>query len=200
MVSNSAAAVAGTAAGGTISICPGTYPTRSATIDKNLTIVGAGSGNDPAADTILESNRFEEVLIVTAGTVVVRDVRMTKGHSDLTGGGITNGGDLTLRNVTVIDNTADDHGGGISNTGTLTLETGVIVSANRASFDGGGIYNESGTTTLQAGSQVTGNTAGDRGGGVFVEAGTATAADVTIVTGNTPTNCAPAGTVTNCAG
>ncbi|MFN8594008.1 MAG: pentapeptide repeat-containing protein [Thermomicrobiales bacterium] len=195
-----AAAVAGTAAGGTIRICAGTYGTFDVTIAKNLTIIGAGSGSDPGKNTILESNRLQQVLIIESGTVGVRDLRITKGHSDLNGGGIGNSGSLTLRNVTVIDNTADDHGGGIENNGTLTLANGTVVTGNRASFDGGGLVNNAGTARLEAGSQVTGNTAGDRGGGVFEEGGVVDVANTSIVTGNTPNNCRPEGAVPNCIG
>lgn len=75
------AAITAASAGATIVICPGTYAT-SATIAKNLTLLGAGMGADPSTDTILDGDQTATVLSVTGGvTVTVRALTVTRGKA-----------------------------------------------------------------------------------------------------------------------
>lgn len=196
----------GTLDGDTIRLCPGRYHTINAQINKDLTIIGVGAGDDPATDTILDAGGIGRVLFTALNVAVeIRDVRITGGAVGIGnfGGGIFNQSGTTLRlvGVNVVGNQAES-GGGIDNDGTLTLENGSRMEGNAAVSFGGGIHNARGTTTLEAGSVVTGNTAGVGpglgGGGVFEFGGTVNVADNTIVTGNTPNNCRPEGAIPNC--
>ena len=152
--------------GATIRLCAGNYRTVDLVIRKNLTIVGAGSGGDPATATILDAQGAGRVLeTATGASVTIRDLAVTGGVFAASGAGILNQGDLTL--------------------------TGVAVRGNVAGVDGGGVYNLS-VLTLQTGSRVENNRAGGAGGGIFRSAGTVTLDPGSVVTNNTPDNCEPA--------
>ena len=172
-----AAAVAGTPAGGTIRICPGTYPTNSVSIDKNLTIVGAGSGSDPATDTILSGGNTNRILTILGATVTIRDLTVTEGKgADRTGGiEVVLNATLTLERVEVVGNTttiaptSGNAGGGLG----VSAGSTAIIKASRVANNtvqggpaavGGGIFN-GGTLTVEA-TRVEGNTARG-GGGIF---------------------------------
>lgn len=187
--------------GATITLCPGRF--GPITIDKNLTLIGAGAGESPAANTILDARQNGTTVIVDTGaTVTLQNIRITGGQSpgsDL-GGGVRNEGTLTLANCVVTDNTGvfgggisnrqttsvlfldstfvlDNDavkGGGISNNGTATLSNGSAVQNNQASEDGGGIRTLN-TLTLNN-SSVAGNTADGDGGGILA----VVAANVTL--------------------
>ncbi len=162
-------------AGDTLTLCAGTWHLKkTVTIDKNLTLIGAGAGK-----TILDGRNTVRVLqIAFETTVTLQDLTITRGKVtgssvlDDAGGGIKNIGTLTLVGVSVTKNTAD-FGGGISNVGTLTLEAGSSVTKNTADGDGGGIYNDNGgTVDLQAKNLVCNNTldnncAGDPSGTTY---------------------------------
>ena len=214
------AAVNAAVPGGTIRVCPGSFP-GSVTIAKNLTIVGAG-----AHRTTLDGLGAFRVLTVNAGsTVVLRDLTVTQGVITDNGAGILNSGNLTLERVTV-SNCRGNDGGGIYSNGTLTVRQSLItgntanrgaglfitastatmeashVVGNRANDWGGGWYITASTATLGNGTTVTGNTAVNQtGGGIFSFLGsTVTIAADSQVIGNTPNNCAPTGAVPACVG
>jgi hypothetical protein len=159
-------------------------------ISKNLTIIGAGQGDDPASNTILDAEGAGRVLaIASAGAdVELRDLRVTGGTAS-EGGGISNFGTLRLVGVTVMSNVTSTSGGGIRNLGfgTLTIGDGSRVEANETAGVGGGISSvgANATVTLEPGSRVTGNTADVRGGGIYNDSGTATLEAGSLVTGNT---------------
>ena len=172
-----AAAVAGTPAGGTIRICAGTYPTNSVSIDKNLTIIGAGSGSDPAVDTILSGGNTSRVLTILLATVTMQDLTVTGGKGADRCGGIevVLNATLNLERVEVVGNTSDVSGTGPNSGGGLNVFAGstAVVKASRfannttqggASAVGGGIFN-GGTLTLQS-TRIEGNRARG-GGGIF---------------------------------
>jgi hypothetical protein len=183
-------------AGDTISVAAGTYnynPTPNLgeqfplTIDKNLTLTGAGAGST----TINATGANQRVITINPGfTVTISGVTITRGISSAIGqsgsgpgggGGIRNDGILNLDNSTVSNNSG---GGGIFNSGTLTLTNSTvsdnldaggifnmaklalnnsIVKDNKTDGTGGGIYNYFGTLSLTY-STVIGNTARDIGG------------------------------------
>ena len=206
------AAVDAAAPGGTIRLCPGTYPAPVA-VAKDLTLRGAGANR-----SILDGGgtaRATAVLTVGPGaTVVVRALTIRGGNGNENGGGIANAGALTLDGVRVTGNVAKQ-GGGIAHLagaltlvdsrlsgneatgssgqggglivfgGTVTLD-GCDVTANEApgsAGQGGGLYVLNGTEVRLNGSRVTGNTAAHGGGGLFISNGAVTLTD-SQVTGN----------------
>ncbi len=182
-------AVDDASAGDTIRICPGTYRTLEASIDKDLTIVGAGDGPN---GTVLDGERRDTVLRIERDvTATIRDLTVTRGGVtgfDL-GGGIFVGPDstLTLERVQVTDNANGLLGGGILVTAGATLllrQSGVTANTVDIEGQGGGIYNQ-GTVTLEA-SRVLRNVVPDGpGGGIFnVEGGILNLRDGSQVTEN----------------
>jgi hypothetical protein len=189
--------------GDTIRICPGTYPTvhqpAGVLVNKDLTIIGAGSG---PGGTILDAQKMDRVLrigdsVVDPGnTVTIRDLTITGGQRiDLgfdDGGGIFVNIDstLTLERVIVTGNTVSDFGGGIY----MTTRANLIVKdsqiTNNSAASGGGIQNQGDRLTLDA-TLVQGNTARD-GGGIY-NADITELKNNTRVTGNTATDTSPSG-------
>jgi hypothetical protein len=177
----------------TIRVCPGTY-VGNLSIERPLTVIGAGDGADPATNTILQGTGVYPVVSLYLVAVTLQRLRITGSHD----GGIFNAGMLTLTDSTVVGNTTSIKGGGIFNTvvATLTL-TGSTITANSSEERGGGIYNHGATTTLDAASRVIGNTAAadprdpdhSGGGGIYNEAGAVTLSSAANVSGNTPDQC-----------
>jgi hypothetical protein len=115
-----------------------------------ITIVGAGSGDDPAVDTIIDGFREEigasadRVLDVQSqGILDITDVRIQNGQWTGNGGAVRNFGDLTMTDSIVLSSIAGEDGGGFYNhrNGVLTLRD-VTVEDNTAGW-GGGLYNNS---------------------------------------------------------
>lgn len=165
---------AGTAGRGPVFVCPGRYG-GNFVIGAGVEIIGAGDGDDPSSDAILDAQGGGRALTIQhsgTGAVALTGLRLTGGGLP-GGGGIHNGylRILTMTRCTVSGNrTANPgHGGGIDNQGTLTL-TDCLVENNSAAGSGGGI--DCGRETILTGStQVRGNTAGDLGGGINVRSG-----------------------------
>jgi parallel beta-helix repeat protein len=157
------AAVADASGPSTITLCPGTY-TGNVTINRDLSLIGAGDGAGPG-DSILQGTFGGRVVAIGAGiTATLQSVRITGGGPDV-GAGILNEGDLTLTDCTLIGNDANGNGGGIYNTGDSTLAlTGCTITMNTAGGAGGGIYN-SGFCTIKS-SSVTFNESDSFGGGL----------------------------------
>jgi hypothetical protein len=200
----------------TIRICPGLY-TGNITLDKNLTLIGAGDGNS-TSDTLVQGAGGGAVVTIGSGhRVSLQDLRITGGSARTHAGGIDNfgaltltgctifantgsagggifndaGGTLTLNDCAVTGNTASD-GGGILTAGALTL-TNSTVSVNTARDLGGGIANSQARVTLDGASRVVGNQTGSQspasGGGIFNLGGTVTLSSANTVSGNIPSNC-----------
>jgi hypothetical protein len=212
--------------GGTVYACPGRY-TGSFNMPRDVTLIGAGDGTDPASNTILDGQNSTRVLIPFGNTMAISRVRVTGGRNGGFGAGVYHlGRTLTMTDCTVADNanTMVD-GGGVYNQGngagsSLTM-TRCNVIGNDASGSGAGIYTIA-TLNLIA-CQISQNTAGSDGGGIFVSGGNVTldACNVTdnharnaggvrsnvavtvrngtTITGNTPNNC-PGGAVPGCTG
>jgi hypothetical protein len=191
-----AAAVTGTADGGTIRICPGTYATNQVTVNKNLTIIGAGAGSDPTTDTILSGGKTSGVLSIVLATVTIQDLTVTDGTgTDATGGiGVPVGATLNLVRVEIVGNTSTVSGTGGNTGGGLGVFSGctAVITDSRIANNttqggdsavGGGIFN-SGTVTLGT-TRVEGNTA--LGGGGIFNAGKLTLNTGAVITKNTAT-------------
>ena len=167
-----------------IRVCPGTYR-EIFSIGRTLTLIGAGEGEDPATNTILQGVGDHPVVAITGGfEVTLQRLRITGGGGRF-GGGIRNlGGSLTLIASTVTGNTAEDNGGGIYNdNGSILTLTNSTVTRNTAN-DGGGILNEAGSSLTLTNSTVSGNTA-RFGGGMFTLSGSTLTLIDSSVTGNT---------------
>jgi hypothetical protein len=189
-----AAAIQAASPGQTIKVRAGTY-SENLTIDKALTIVGAGVGQTIVTSAI----SHQPVLAVTghpvylsdltvtgaqrsvdgaisnaAGAVLnIEDVKVTRNANEGVGGGISNSGRLTLTDSTISDNDAGrgGSGGGIENDGTMTIRDSRI-SNNSATVNGGGILNSGSLTLID--STVSGNsgsTLHGSGGGLYLSAG-----------------------------
>jgi hypothetical protein len=137
--------------------------TESVTIDRNLTITGAGLDNEP----IVNGESGTPVFTILPGNTVIFEVFQVAGGdaSVAQGGGILNRGTLILEATDVLISNATD-GGGIYNAGTLTINGDSQVYSNNATNDGGGIYN-AGTLTLGGGASVFSNNAINGGGGIY---------------------------------
>ena len=169
--------------GDTITICAGTYlgPNGVVDIDKNLTVIGAGDGDDPSANTILDADGTATVVRVRGTrTVTLQGLRITGGQESSNGGGINNAGDLTTSGCTVTGNrgTMNIGGpGGIFSAGPLTM-TDCTVSANvTPSANAGGIRAIGGPLSLN-GCTITGNEGFV--GGIAIDVIMATITDTTI--------------------
>jgi hypothetical protein len=155
--SNVQSAVDAASNGYEISIAPGTYSTSSCvadhvnftqspvliTINKNLTIHGAGAGS-----TILSGGC--RVIWVTAGTVTISGVTVTGGTESLGagGGGVRNDSNLTMIDSVITGNSSTGSGGGFQSTGGSSVFQNVVLESNTAGAFGGGLRTSSGAVTL----------------------------------------------------
>ena len=150
-------------AGDTIIVAPGTYNEHDITINKSLTIQGAGEGS-----TFVDGQDISRVFYIEKlnGCIVdMSGMTVRNGNTTGNGGGIlNNGGNVTLTNCTITYNEAGDDGGGIRNDGTMTL-TNCIISDNYADEYGGGIYNDGQMTLTNC--TVSKNEVYWEGGGIF---------------------------------
>lgn len=174
----------------TILVCPGVYE-GGFTIERGLTLVGAGQGNNPASDTILTANQAGRVVWVTdaAGPVTINGLRVTGGKlSSDSGAGILHmGTSLTMTACTVTENA----GNGVSGVGIYSLSrlqlTDCTISDNVCQAGnpvyGGGLFLQ-GPTTLND-CQITGNETNTLGGGILVGPATVSLMGKTTVSGNT---------------
>lgn len=159
------AAVVRSSAGDVINVAAGTYHEHGLVLDKNLTLLGAGS-----AVTLIDGGLNGRVLQTTAQVtidgVTIRNGRIVTPSPlifDTGGAGILAGGALTLRNSVVMSNSVIGSGGAIFNTGNLVIDNSAILS-NTSEGSAGGIYGYLGTITISrtllAGNATTGQTGG----------------------------------------
>ena len=128
-------AIAVANSGDIITIPAGVYTLTLAaelSIDKDLTLNGAGSG-----DTIIQARAAPgvadfRVFEITGGDVAFSGVAVRNGNPSGDGGAISNSGILTLTKSTVSGNNArgGSSGGGIYSTGTLTLTNSTVSGIN----------------------------------------------------------------------
>jgi hypothetical protein len=144
-----------------------TLTSAALTIDKNITITGAGHS------VTVSGNNARRVFYVNSGvTATLDNLTVANGNSTgENGGGIyNNGGALTITNSTISGNSAgsNNSGGGIyNNGGALTITNSTISGNSAGTYDvGGGIANWSGTLTV-TNSTFSGNSSGAMGGGIY---------------------------------
>ncbi|MGB3403757.1 MAG: Ig-like domain-containing protein [Microcoleaceae cyanobacterium] len=181
-----ASLVTGTPPNGTINLTNGEL-----VIDKNLTIEGPDTDNDPDTREItVDAGGNSRVFNINDGNntafsaVSISNLTIIGGALTGTadsGGGIYSRESLSVSNSTVSDNSAGrstDGGGITSRNSTLSL-TNSTVSGNTSGDDGGGIFSDSSTLSL-TNSTISGNTAGDNGGGIESNESTLTLTNTTI--------------------
>lgn len=179
-------------AGDTLTLCAGTFPDQTLRIGKNLTIVGAGSGQT----TLTKGDLVTSYMDVPDGvTVTLQGLTLTGwgGQGAGLGPAISNAGTLTLADVVV---TQSANYGAIINgsSGVLRLTAGSSINNNMAQASGAGIENDGGEVHIEKGCSVTQNTStlgdpDDAAGGIYNERGRVFLADTSIVTNNQPSNC-----------
>lgn len=160
--SNLHAAIDSPARPSTIRVCAGTYD--PIVIQRSLTLIGAGDGDDESSNSILqgESGFTSVVTITPANAVVTLQGLLITGGNSPEGGGVFNRGALTMTDVTVSGNTANS-GGGLYNAGSGVTLAGCSVTGNTAAA-GGGLYSGGGPITLQRGTSIRGNSSDNCGG------------------------------------
>lgn len=157
------AAIDAAQAGDIVSIPAGAY-TESLTIDKSLTLTGAGSGA-----TIVHAIAGQRVISVTDVDVRLMNLKVTGGQSDGGGGIWANNANVQILACWIVDNAAG-YGGGVFQGGDGSVElTDSRVEANDSVNHGGGIY-ANGDLALTR-TVVISNTAGGHGGGAVSAAG-----------------------------
>lgn len=196
--------------GGPVFVCPGEYRGRF-TAGKNTTLIGAGSGADPATNTILDGlgvSAAQSVLHVATSVALSAtnlrltggenatgcgglramagsDVRLTNcvvaGNSGLVGG-IDSSASLQLTDTAVTGNTGSANGG-IRLTGAPNFVTRGRIMDNTSGLGAGGVFVGGGATIV--GTEIGGNRANGSGGGVFVSSAALTLDSGTRITGNT---------------
>ena len=184
-------AIAAADSGDTIIIPGGTYTLTlgsQLTIDKSLTVGGAGSEGTVIQSATEPGVAFQRVFVIESGaTVTISGLTIRHGRVTGFGGGIHNSGTLTLTNSTVSDNIARDpfggNGGGIFNGSAPLALTNSTVSGNTATLQGGGIFSN-GTLTI-TNSTISGNSANESGGGALGDAGGTVTVSNTTISNNT---------------
>jgi hypothetical protein len=196
------AAIDAASDGDTIEIAAGTYNEYDITIDKSLTIQGAGAGK-----TVVDAQYMGGVFLIEDYTVEMSSMTIQNGKGSWGGGincGINCWGSLTLTNCVISGNEAERSGGGIFLGGPLTM-TNCTVSGNKASLGGGiGAAWCTSYLTTMTNCTLSGNTAG-AGGGIYAVCNPFNLTNCTI-SGNTATTSNGGGilgqpsnvTLTNC--
>jgi hypothetical protein len=174
------------AEGGTVRVCPGTYQGRYV-LNEHVEIIGAGSGSNPASNTILlgMEKQGAVVSVTKAINVKLSSLRVTGGNgsSQDSGGVYLNNmnADVTIENCALVHNTGS-YGGGVSNyNGTLTVR-GCDISYNTA-YSGGGVAAAK-LSTFES-TTITYNTAESLGGGYFFNSGVSNLASSVTISNNT---------------
>lgn len=191
-------------AGGNVVVCPGRYKPETASgflINHSTptTVVGAGSGADPDANTVLDQQNAVDSMVFWIGNM---DAKVSLSGLHMTGGTGTASGPggflswsrnlLEVDDCSFVGNTGATEGGGFQHQGPLTM-TNCLVSGNEATTGPGGIYLKPQSPGDEIGissSVITGNSA-DAFGGVLFQTRfsdqSLTVASSTKITGNTIT-------------
>jgi hypothetical protein len=127
--------------GDTLAIAAGTYTEPGISVDKSLTLQGAGATSTFVQAAATRGAANDRVFSIPSSvTVTLQDLTIRYGHA-VEGGGIRNSGTLTLSQCTVSDNRATERGGGLFNyAGTLPPKHSTV-SCYKADYIGGGLHN-----------------------------------------------------------
>ena len=135
-------AIAAANSGDTVMIPAGTYTLTlgsQLTIDKSLTLSGAGSEDTVIQAATSSADATSRVLMIEGDdpTVTISDMTIRHGNaSEAHGGGIFNRATLTLTNITISNNFATKSGGGFINIGQADI-IGSFITSNTSAFGGG---------------------------------------------------------------
>lgn len=174
----------------TVHVCAGTYA-GGFSIARDVTVIGAGEGADPASSTIFDGGGTQIVLLLTDGAVALRQVRVTRGEAGEDGGGgiSSSASSLTMHDCTVIGNRGR-LGGGIGQvTGPLTMtrctvRDNVAPDTDTLAASGGGLRLAANATLTDC--QIEDNTTAGSGGGLNIQPNRSlTLAGTTRIAGNT---------------
>jgi uncharacterized repeat protein (TIGR01451 family) len=175
--------------GGRIHIANGEYKgakNRGLTINKNMTIFQDNWIPGTGTSVIINAENQDRIFNINPEiTVIINNLTLTNGGSNIFGGAIRNKGNLTVSNCTFINNLAE-YGGAIANYFGTTdgaigsancTVTGCNFTNNQAYYDGGAINNYciilfsgSGSGTVNCtvtGCNFTNNQAGRDGGAII---------------------------------
>ncbi|MFT4040822.1 MAG: hypothetical protein QM692_21755 [Thermomicrobiales bacterium] len=187
-VCDGAALQAAVAAGGTVVVCPGQYVGLYVTPEgAAVTVIGAGMGDDPSVDTILDANNAGRLMRVPDGaTARFRRLRFTRGLT-LTGSGLGCG---TASNVTVEqcafagNGDATGFGGGARFDGNAEISDSLFTG--NSGLSGGAVYFDGFETWVLTfrRSEIRGNTAVN-GAGIYGTLTQLNVLDHTVITENT---------------
>lgn len=166
------AAVIASVAGDVITIADGSY-IEQITIDRNLTLQGAGISTTPGAcDGVTNLLGSPPLTVLAGATAIVTGVTLKGGAFAPYGGGVSNSGTLTLSNSEVCQNSTYNQGGGVYTSGALLLFNVQIYDnlQDVAGAEGGGLFVAAGGSAIVTRSSITGNRV-TRGGGISIAAG-----------------------------
>jgi hypothetical protein len=161
--------------GGTVYVCPGRYAGRFVT--GAVTVVGAGEGEDPATNTVLDAQNMGRTLSLNNGvTTSLSRLHITGGQS----GGSSGGGlygqncDVNINACTFEGNSAQAAGGLYVSGGRFQGNAMTFTNNTATTYSGGGLFIVSGAKATITNSLITRNKAIHPpgpilGGGVFLE-------------------------------
>ncbi|MFN8445070.1 MAG: choice-of-anchor Q domain-containing protein [Caldilineaceae bacterium] len=153
-------------------------------INKNLVIDGEALNITISGDTNNDGTGDVRLLLVSSGTVTIKNLTLTKGNAGTSNGGmaiVLPGANLTLEQVIVTQNRASNSGGAIENGGTLTVRNSQWIS-NSTNSVGGAIHSWVGVLTVEN-SQFQGNSA-QWGGALGARNGSTTTISNTSISDN----------------
>ncbi len=158
---------------------------RAVTLEGAISLPSGANVTISGPATITQSATGGDRLfsVKSGANCTMRDLTLTGGVSNESGGAVVNAGTLTMERCALQGNTAAFNGGALSieNGGSTTILTDCTIADNRAlggGCSGGGIYIEAGTLTM-TNCTVKNNENAFSGGGIF-NMGTSTLTNCTI--------------------
>ncbi|MFT4037551.1 MAG: hypothetical protein QM692_05175 [Thermomicrobiales bacterium] len=195
------AALTSASAGDTVLVCPGRYQSPAGTgftVLNGITLQGAGRGDNPAIDTILDAaNQTNTTVIISvaAAPVTFSGLRVTGGNGPGAGGIVMTAQLHTIQSCAIVNNTGQG-AGALATTGPL-LVMDSLISGNTGGVGASGaitftfISSIASTNSMIENTEITGN-AGDAFGGILMNTGVSSTHTLTVsngskITGNTMT-------------
>src|SRR6266496_3392915 len=135
-------AIANATPGETINFSTGdtiTLTSGELLIDKDLTILGPGSGNLTIQRSLEPGTADFRILDIQFGVVTLSGLTLSNGRSDEGGGMLCEfGATVLMHDVILRDNSATSAGGGLFNNGTLALDDGAFIGNSVQAIEGDG--------------------------------------------------------------